>query len=155
MVFKIFRRDEPDAPVLPPMPVKHFADRVQEWLDELSWYERACSSYLATETFSHLRFISDMIAESIPFLRLYTVRPEEEYIIEQTLCDYIPNALRLFTQLPPDERALGGAADKLLLKQCVQFEKSIQDLITTMENNVRSELQNHATFVENRFANPV
>lgn len=152
MFDKLFRKKNQQP--LPPVasPVVPFVQKMDEWLDMLDWYERECSAYVSTRVYSRLRGINDLLRKTRPFLTTYNIRAEEEYLIKATLTSYIPDALNLFNQLPAEERYDGSVADKQLLTQCDNYEKSMLELLESMKQQVERDLDVQTAFVEERFS---
>lgn len=156
-MFGWFRRDE-DSPAVNPANIlapKPFHEQMIDWIDDLDWFERESSGFISTNVFSRLRVINDLLSDVNEFIKRYNIRAEEEYIIKSTITQYIPDALNIFNQLPAHDRAPGSEADRMLLDQCDNIERSIRQLNTDMHNRVKSELATQTQFVEDRFSHQV
>lgn len=152
-MFGWFRRDD-DAPAVNPANIlapKPFHEQMLDWLDELDWFERESSGFISTKVFSRLRVINDLFYDVNEFIKKYNIRAEEEYIIKSTITQYLPDALNIFNQLPAKDRAPGSEADRQLLDQCDNIERSVRQLNTDMHNRVKAELATQTQFVEDRF----
>ncbi len=152
----LFRRRNIEAAVQQVVaPVKPFPEKMVEWIETLDWYERASSSIISTEAFSELRRMNDLLRATAEFLKSYPVQAEEEYILENTIQNYIPSTLNIFNQLPQTDQTPGGKADVQLIEQFRTMHENVYKLNQQMHENVRRDLNTQTQFVQDRFAAPL
>lgn len=134
------------APSLP------FHARMEEWLDIFSRLTKISGWIISTEVFSELRLTHDYAVRVKELAKEgHRISPEQEYLIESSLCSYLPSALSTFERLPTGLQAPGGEADSLLLAQCVKMRESMKSLKSSLESELMRDLNSQALFVEERF----
>lgn len=152
----LFKRRTADAIVQQVVtPVKPFPEKMVDWLESLDWYERESSGIISAEAFSELRRMNDLLRATATFLKTYPVQAEEEYIIENTIQNYIPSTLNIFNQLPVGDQTPGAKADVQLIEQFRTMHENVFKLNQQMHENVRRDLNTQTQFVQDRFAAPI
>lgn len=153
-MFGFFRSKTPTVPVTV-APAVPFNQKMKVWLDELDKYERESSGIVSAEAYSELREMNSLLWEVSDFLATYSIRAEEEYILESTIRTYIPSTLNIFNQLAPADQVEGGVADKQLIEQFVTMHDNVIAVNSQMHENVRKNLSQQTAFVQERFATNV
>lgn len=135
----------------PAVPQVSFSEKMLGWSEDLAWVEKSYSNILSTQVYSELRSIHDVLESIAELISHYSIRTEEEYLIESTLKNYIPSALAIFSQLPPDKQRSGEEADLMLMSQCRNVKQNVVSLKEQLQTQIMNNLTTQTMFVEERF----
>ena len=138
--------------ITPQLPPLSFHDKMMKILDDLAVDIRRQSRNISPETYSVMRRIDDALRRVLTEMKDKRITPEHEYDLQATATDYLPEALRLYLDIPSSQRGENTPAEISLMHQYETLYLSVLKLEKMIHDQAILELKSHASFIENRFS---
>lgn len=132
-------------------PTISFTKKLEKDLNTLAVLTRKSSNDIPTAVYSKLRIIDDILRSLLRYIDVQGCSPEQEYLLNAMITDYIPTGLHAYLNLSPLDKGDNTSSALSLMRQYDILEDKARDLANMVRTGATAELSTQESFIDAKF----